>query len=93
MNSIYHFFKSYPGLAFLLPSFFIFFDGYRSLKEKQPSRVGFEWQALGVLLVLIGAWTSVLYKSWVSLVIVALALYVEISLMLRWRRKAPVSTN
>ena len=84
------FFKAQPGFVYLLGSSLVFYDGYRRTVKNDRSN-GIAWQLIGIVLLLIGLWASIYYKSVLSFFIVVFGLAAEISLMRRWvsASKAP----
>ena len=75
----------YGTLLALLLSGLLFLDGYRSLRngDRQGAQ---NWQALGLIVLLIYAGAAVHYRVWTGLILVALGISVEIWLILYWRR-------
>jgi hypothetical protein len=86
-DSIVTFFKHHPAPIYLLSSVIFFLDGRRSQKEGESTQGAWSWQALGVLMLILGIIAAAYYQDWLSLAVLVVAIVTEGTLMFRWWSK------
>lgn len=80
------FLSRHVAVGFLLSSAIFFIDGYTSFRENKKDWIN--WLIIGAVVSAIGLYANIYYRRWLGVFVMALALAVEIWIMVKlWSRR------